>query len=168
MVTSTAQQGVGPSRVLVWEAKHDTHVYDASTDEALEASALAVLRRLVELHWITEPQTSPQDASWWTPGFAALTDEQIDATDWPEDIRESLKKARSKKWAGWQEHLDQHEEATRQWRILAKLFAGETPWRIRVKADESRWRSPITAWDLLQRRNGYEYETYRLVDLETA
>jgi hypothetical protein len=129
-------------KVLIWKSKHGDLYYDASTSEALRASALEILKMNFEVGWYPS-YTHPDDSEWVKK--PELSQEQID--DLPDgEIKEAaIKQAK-----------DYH-------RSLAEFMENEKfLTQVRKSLEEN---DGDLALSLLKRRNGYEYECF---DIETV
>lgn len=163
-------------KVLVWKDKHCDHYYDASTDEALEKSAVKVLKQLMEYSYIYKPE-DPMDHIEYS-GIdleqAQLTDEQIAAL--PTDgLREEARKHKAK----FAQRFKRHESEMAEYREIEKIIAGETvmspDWVRQADSRDGKHKKgdvmpgrPVTAWSILQGRNGAEYEVFEIEHVEMA
>lgn len=141
------------AKVLMWEHKHGTSLYDASTPEALDAAAVQVIRELLQLQYIYEPYEPhlPED-------YVELSKVDLEKLD--ETARKLLEKqvqtARSELQRLTSEYKYEREDYDEATKIVE---AGKT--------EISDNGSPAS-WRFLQRRSGYEYELFSLVKVWTA
>jgi hypothetical protein len=125
--------------VLLLKEKHETRAYPASTPTQLEKSALAILRGRFEAGYYN-PLPDP------TP----LPLDEAAARALPEGFVRSAALKEIDRWK-----VDQSEAAA------SRLFNRAVRAALLEKNGQRAWR-------LLQRRDGYEYEGVRLVELERS
>ncbi len=171
-------------QVLVWEHKHGRNIYDASTPESLEASARKILSTLIDWQYLSasteEPYVSPNDRP-----LLEIAEETVSAL--PEPFKSQVETARKR----YNESKKELQEANAEFEIANRLIAGEViyhtarrrkkysadDWTTIVEAAQTKWKNnpkiyddrietQITAWGLLQKRNGYEYEQFELESVQ--
>ncbi len=150
-------------QILVWKDKHGDYFYDASTSEALEKSAQIILKQMVEMGYIQEPDDPMKHIQYSGIDMeqASLTDEQI-----AELPTSSLRDTAKKHKLSLARRLRQHQTELDEFRIVMDLVAGKEVWsRDRgVYQSGTRKGTPIpdariTAWWVVQGRGG-EYEQF--------
>lgn len=128
-------------RILVWRGKYDDKYFNANTPENLENSARMILRELLNLGHVVDP------------GVFVLSDEEQnildfvnnhDLNDVPEEIRDEAFR-KSKSILRDEEQYAQYKDEFEKIKLIVRG----------VKTD-------VTAWSILQNRNGDEYEDYEL------
>lgn len=145
-------------QIVVWEDKHSTTYYDASTLEAWDWSSIEILKLLTDEtygYWqVYEPYVSDDDKK--------LAETNIDGL--PEDvlalIGDKVKKARkriAREQQRYQDDLEKIEEAKKF------IAAGKSPTLVRKINNQ---KLPA-AWRLIQDYGGGEYEKITLEDVET-
>lgn len=150
-------------RVLTWQHKHGRELYAADTDEQLEKSARKVLKTLLDWGYIYEPDVEPdfryQDIDF---ELVALSDEQVNALP-TESLRECARRHK-KKHANV---IREHERELARYEEAVKVAAGEEVWitdrgvrRTGPNAGEYFPPMQVTAWRILESRNGAEYEIF--------
>jgi len=140
------------NRILVWKHKYGESYYDASTDEALEKSACKILNTLVKDGWIYDPGTLYVS---WDDDVADLTDEDLEKM--PDSLRATICEQRDRARRTRDRETAFYDKEVESWTHVNMLVRGETP---------SRDGHRITAWGVLQERDGYEYEDYSLHKVE--
>ena len=145
------------NRILVWKAKHGDYYFEASTDEDLEKSACKIVTQLVREGWAYDPGELRVS---WDTNIVDVSDQDIE--EMPEAFRETFRAERDRAQRQRARETKFHESEVLMWQRMNMLVNGETPTRtIRTKDDELT-EVPVTAWYILQQRNGWEYENYRL------
>lgn len=125
-------------QVLVAKEKHSTRVFDATTREALYASALTLLKeRMDSGYYYEEPEA---------PAEPAMTIKQLEAL--PEG---AIKRAGLREWEDRDEALQEYRREHASWLRMTKALE---------EKDGS------LAWEALRARYDYEYEYVDLVELE--
>lgn len=148
--------------IIVWEAKHYTNYYDASTEEAKQASAREIIRDLISGSYIVKPEAEP-DLRYSGIDFelANLTEEEIAALP-VESLRDEAKKHKRKLSL----RLKQHERDIKDFDLAQKLAAGETVMYQAVNRRTNKIEErELTPWGYVQSRSGGEYEQ---ISLESA
>jgi hypothetical protein len=162
--------------ILVWEDKYGTSYYDASTPEALEKSALKILRQLLNDRYIVKPENPLEGDNLEYSGIdleqARLTLEQIEALP-TEGLRKDAL-AHRKRLAN---RIRSYQNQLAEYNAIQKVLAGEEVYArdwVR-KADTKQGKKGdvvkgrrITAWSLLQMRNGAEYEHFSIEVVQEA
>lgn len=147
------------SKILVWRSKTGTYYYDASTPEALEWSATKILQRLVS------------DGMVWNPGklivtwdsyIVDMTDEEMEK-EFPVN-HELAKVKRDKAKREREREMKFYSEEKLMWDCVIGVLKGE-PVKVSHEVDGMLVETPITAWRILQQRNGWEYEDYSLANV---
>jgi hypothetical protein len=131
-------------RILVAREKHATRYFDASTEEALFAAALKLLRERMNPSY--GYIRAPGKAAGWYKSADILTDEQIAAL--PND---ALKAQADKARRDARSMKNQYEEALVMWGMAQA-------------ARENK--DGRAAWQVLQMREDYEYEGVRFEYME--
>jgi hypothetical protein len=132
-------------RFLIAKEKHATRYFDASTEEALYAAALKLLKERMSQYGCIR---SPGKASAWYKSADILTDEQIAAL--PND---ALKSQADRARCEARRLKQQYEEALVTWGAA------------RAAREEN---DGAAAWQVLQMREDYEYEGFSFEYLEKA
>lgn len=169
-------------RILTWHGKYGPISYDASTDELLEGAARKILEEMVRDGWIYEPTAYEPDEE--DAEIIALSEEEVAAL--PAGLR--LKAERTRAYSA--ERQKEHEADREQYDRAQRILAGEARWVCARRKDDvkpelyarileaatTRWFGPVeeredgiykpeTAWELLQERDGAEYEDFRLTSV---
>lgn len=144
-------------QIIVWEDKHVTSYYDASTTAAWDKSAIAILKDLTGEYGYLDPEAykpyiTDKDRELAGIDLEALPDNARSA------VEKDVKRARH--------HIDTEEryynQAKKQ-RQLADSYieAGKSPVMLRGKG--TKWEREVPAsWLILEERNGGEYERFSL------
>lgn len=134
-------------RILVWEDKHSTSYYNASTPEKLEESARMILEVLTgDYGYIQDPGT---ELSEWDTNRLNMEFVEIDESAYialPEALQIPIKHEK-KKYA----------------KLMADLKARQDDYKLACDLASGKVAG---AWRYLQGRSGYEYEIYSLEYLE--
>lgn len=158
-------------RVLVWKNKHANQYYDASTPEALDASAREILRSLIHDYQYVY---GPSEPSYFGIDLeqAALTDDQIAElpTNAMRETAASHKSAKERADKEYEDDVEEYQNALKVSRgeeviVDHGVYRRDDP-RGRWKAGD-RALKKLTAWDILQDRNGAEYEVFELEEVWT-
>lgn len=143
-------------KIIVWEDKHSTKYYDASTPEAWDASAIEILRELTD-----EPY------GYMNPEYAKpfISDDDrrlagIDLDTLPTDARDEL----SHKVTQARAHIEREERGYRRAQeeyalALSYIKAGKSPMMVRGKGYRGEHPVP-SSWLIVESRSGYEYENF--------
>ena len=136
-------------KVLTWEHKHGTFLYDASTSEVLEKSARQILNELISEGYVYEPEDPMKhvEHSGIDMELAQLTTEEIDALP-----LESLQKKARKEKNRLADRVRRAQYEREDYDLIIRVARGE-------KVIDNRGRQ-MTAWRILQDRSGYEYEVF--------
>lgn len=127
--------------VLVCEEKHGTYYYDATTPEALQSSAFAILKeRWEDGCWYYDPGERPQ--------YEGLSEDRIEALPDPE-LREVARKK-----------LTRFRSVYQVWKNEKSFYMG-----VKKIIEEER---KSEAWKALGYRALHEYETVSLEPLRSA
>ncbi len=156
-------------QIIAWHHKHGTDYYDASTDEAQEASAREILRALIEEMQYIYPPDDPMkhiEYSHIDLELAALNDDQVAALPVQSMKDEALKHRKN-----LEARIRQYESDKLEYDRVLKVIAGEEVFRRWTRKTDSadgrfkagqRMKAPVTAWSLVRERNGGEYEYFQL------
>lgn len=172
------------SYVLVTKEKHGDFYYDASTDEALAKSALAILTdRWNDGFWYIDPDELDQETQEWRPealvqnhlgeawpGWNATENERVaEINRYANDLKtkygddQEVYELKSKKFnAAIQEYKRRREY--RKWYSEAKALVESQDAAAIVTFKSGRTESK--AWRLLGERNDHEYEGVELEPLQ--
>lgn len=136
-----------PGRILVLKEKHATRFFDIATLDQLHAVALKILaeRAKGQYAYIVDPGTF-KEASPSTEEYNP-TDEEIKA------LPEPLQAHATTKRAAYRRELRSYQREKEQFTTARKA--------LKDKDGEA-------AWDILQDRDGYEYEGFRIEYLENT
>lgn len=149
--------------IIVWEDKHGTSYYDASTPENREASAREILRQLIDQQYIYKPDDEP-DVYGIDMELVALTEDQVDAL--PTNSMAAEARKHRKTYAA---RVRENDDAKREYETIQEILAGETVYRRWTRQTDSRdgkfkagqrMKAPITAWSMVSARSDYEYEQF--------
>lgn len=143
-------------QIIVWESKHTTSYYDASTTAAWDKSAIQILTDLIDMQYLDaeayKPYITEKDRELASIDLEALPDNARSA------IEKDVKRARH--------HINTEERYYNQAKEQRKLAdsyieAGKSPVMLRGKG--TRWEKEVPAsWLILEERNGGEYERFQL------
>ena len=169
-------------QILVWEDKHSTSYYDASTPEKLEEAARLILQVLTsDYGYIQDPG---EDLSEWDLNrldMELVNMEESEYAALPDKFRIPVEHEK-KKYAKLKADLAERQE---EYKTAVAVANGETvmeKFRRRDKWDDEEWAKfvekwpeypvhdgwmwrPVSAWSILQKRDGREYEHYNLENL---
>lgn len=138
-------------QILVWEDKHCTNYYDASTPEQLDASARHIIEVLVDNDYVHDPGTW-EDVDLQYSGIdfelAALDDEAVKALPTDGLRKEALRHRQSLAY-----RKRSHEQAVEDYNLATALAKGAG--------------KQGQAWRFLSDRNGFEYENFALETVES-
>lgn len=156
------------SQIIVCDEKHDTVYWDASTPEALAASALAILTwRWKDGYWYLDPEDDGLGSSEWADEQRAQRDKALAMTQeqialLPDDARQVVLRLRAdakRDSAEDRRHRDWYERAKR---VVESQSTGT------VVVGRNRFAREVPeAWVLLEERSDHEYERVALEDLWT-
>lgn len=144
-------------QIIVWEDKHATSYYDASTTEAWDKSAIKILKDLTGEYGYLDPEA-------YKP---YITDKDrelagIDLDVLPDAARSAIEKdvRRARHHIDTEERYYKHVQE--QHRLaLSYIEAGKSPVMLRGKG--TRWENEVPAsWLIIEERNGGEYERFSL------
>lgn len=143
-------------QIIVWESKHTTSYYDASTTAAWDKSAIQILTDLIDMQYMDpeayKPYITEKDRELASIDLEALPDNARSAVE--KDVRRA------------RHHIDTEEryyKHIQEQRRLADSYieAGKSPVMLRGKG--TRWEKEVPAsWLILEERNGGEYEKFGL------
>lgn len=143
-------------QIIVWESKHTTSYYDASTTAAWDKSAIQILTDLIDMQYLDaeayKPYITEKDRELASIDLEVLPDNARSA------IEKDVKRARH--------HINTEERYYNQAKEQRKLAdsyieAGKSPVMLRGKG--TRWEKEVPAsWLILEERNGGEYERFQL------
>lgn len=145
------------NRILVWKGKHGDYYFEASTDEELEKSACKIVTQLVKEGWAYDPGELRVT---WDTNIVDVTDEEIE--EMPEAFRATFRQERDRARNARSRETRFHEQEKLMWERMNTLMRGETPTRTVRTRDDELVEVPVTAWSILQERNGWEHEVYEL------
>lgn len=143
-------------QIIVWESKHATSYYDASTTAAWDKSAIQILKDLISMQYL--------DAELYKPYITEKDRElaSIDLDVLPDNARSAVEKDvnRARKHIAAEER---YYRVAKQQRRLADSYieAGKSPVMLRGKG--TKWEREVPAsWLILEERSGGEYEKFGL------
>lgn len=141
-------------RVLRWRGDDSERYYDASTPELLEEAATKILRTLVDEGWVFDPGDLKVR---WDEKLANSTENEILAL--PESLQEKFRDEVDRARRTRARELQFHDLEVQMYSDIMQVLSSK-----KLPVDE-RGR-PLSAWDILLRRSGWEYEDYSLKTLE--
>jgi hypothetical protein len=157
-------------RIVAWKHKHGVNYYDASTDEALQASARKIIKDLLTMGYIYEPEHPMMHIQYSGIDLeqAQLTDEQIDVLP-----TLSLRAEATKHKDALTRRYREYEEAKKEYADYQRCAAGEpvmqAAWRRKADSPDGKYKagdmmpeSEVPPWKVLQWRDGGEYEDFSL------
>jgi hypothetical protein len=133
-------------QIMVYSGKHSEEYYDASTPELWAASCLELLRRLDKMGYYVVGDTPPAEPQY------------VDPDSLPEPYRTQAKKDNAQKRSEYSVAMSERAEVAEIKRVIEENDQTVVTYGQRSRNEHVR---PI-AWDLLNNRSGYEYETVRL------
>lgn len=148
-------------QIIVWEDKHTTGYYDASTTEAWDKSAIKILQDLIDQRYLDpetyKPYIKDKDRELAGIDLDALPDAARSAIE--QDVR------RARNYIDTEERYYNHVKEQHSL-ALGYIEAGKSPVMLRGKG--TRWEKEVPAsWLILEERNGSEYERFELETVYT-
>lgn len=129
-------------KIIVWEDKHGTSLYDASTLEVWAESSIEILRTMMDngYYYLDEYTGEPP-----------LTDGQIDAL--PDQYKETARRDQAAAIRRIKETKENNDFYREVERVIREHDTGSF-----TLGSRGREREIPIAWDLLDQRSDYEYE----------
>lgn len=147
------------SRILVWKSRTGTYYYDASTQEALEWSAKKIIQSLVSEGMVWNPGKLIVT---WDAYIVDMTDEEMERI-FPNN-HELAKTKRDKAKRQRERETNFYNDEKIMWECIQGILHNE-PVVADITIDGTVSRRPVTAWTILQQRNGWEYEHYSIANV---
>lgn len=151
---------MGLTQIIVWEDKHATSYYNASTTEAWDKSAIQILKDLTGVYGYLDPEMYKP---YVTDKARELAGIDLDAL--PDAARSAMEKdvLSTRRRIESEERYYKRVQKQRQL-ALEYIEAGKSPVMLRGKG--TRWEKEVPAsWLILEERNGGEYEKFLLEDV---
>jgi hypothetical protein len=140
--TSRTWWPLDPSRILVFDEKHTRRYFSAISPDAIHKVALVILKERIRDGWIYEPDAPKIDAR-----LLDMTDEGINTLT--ESLRETARGERSRQ----RRLMKQYEADVREFHEAKAAVAAS---------------DGAMAFNIIESRNGYEYEGFTFENLENV